>query len=54
MENQNTKIANLKVLISENCSEIEKEIINYYWEFKEYVNLHSSKQVIVKFGIRYT
>lgn len=54
MENQSTKIANLKVLISENCSEIEKEIINYYWEFKEYVNLHSSKQVVGKFGIRYT
>lgn len=54
MENQNIKIANLKVLVSENCSEIEKEIINYYWEFKEYVNLHSSKQVVEKFGIRYT
>lgn len=54
MENQNTKIANLKVLISENCSETEKEIIDYYWEFKEYVNLHSSKQVVQKFGIRYT
>lgn len=48
MENQNTKIANLKVLISENCSEIEKEVIDYYWEFKENVNLYSSKQVIKK------
>lgn len=54
MENQNKKIANLQVLISENCSETEKEIIDYYWEFKENVNLHSSKQVIKKFDLRYT
>ncbi|MBB1194421.1 hypothetical protein DNC80_12190 [Flavobacterium sp. SOK18b] len=54
MEDQNTKIANLKVFISENCSETEKEIIKYYWEFKENEILHYPKQVANTFGIGLT
>ena len=52
MENQNTKIANLKVLISENCSEIEKEIIKFYWEFNETEIVNSPKEVLTAFGLR--
>lgn len=54
MEDQSTKIANLKVFISENCSQTEKEIINYYWEFKENEILHYPKQVASTFGIGLT
>ena len=54
MEDQNTKIANLQVFISEKCSEREKEIINYYWEFKENENFRYPKQVANTFGIGLT
>ena len=54
MEDQNTKIANLQVFISEKCSEREKEIINYYWELKENENFRYPKQIANIFGIGLT
>lgn len=45
MENTPEKIANLQVQISENCSEKEKRIINFYWEFKDTEFVYTTKQV---------
>jgi hypothetical protein len=54
MENQNEKIANLQVLISENCAKKEKEIINFYWEFKDTEFVNTPKQVKEVFEISKT
>lgn len=52
MEDQNMKIANLQVFISDKCSEREKEIIKFYWEFKENEIVNSPKQVFTAFSLR--
>ena len=51
MEDQNTKIANLQLIISENCSEREKEIIKFYWELKDNNFVNTPSQVKNTFGI---
>ena len=51
MEAQNTKIANLQVFISENCSEHEREIINFYWDFKNGEFVNTPTNVKNTFGI---
>lgn len=51
MEDQNTKIANLQLFISDNCSEKDKEIINFYWKFKDTEFLNTPKQVRDTFAI---
>ncbi|SHG41294.1 hypothetical protein SAMN05444396_11180 [Flavobacterium segetis] len=53
MEDQNTKIANLQVKISENCTEKEKQIIELYWEFNKIEVINSPKHVKNTFNIRF-
>lgn len=36
MEKSHEKIANIKIQFSENCTELQNEIIQDYWEFKDY------------------
>lgn len=54
MDTHYTKIANLKVLISQNCTDNEKEIINFYWEVKDTEIVNSPKKVTTTFGIDFT
>ncbi|WBX68202.1 hypothetical protein PG910_08785 [Tenacibaculum dicentrarchi] len=35
MKNQYPKIANIQLQISENCSDLEKEILHFHWEMEE-------------------
>lgn len=51
METANNKIANLKVEISENCTEKEIEIIKVYWELEEIKFVNTPKQIIEKFEL---
>ena len=51
MENTPEKIANLQVKIAENCSEKEKEIIKFYWEFQGTDFVNTPTQVKNTFGI---
>ena len=51
MENTPEKIANLQVKISENCTEVEKEIIQFYWAFQDLESLHTVKCIRKKFEI---
>lgn len=51
METTNNKIINLKVKISENCTEKEIEIIKQYWELEEMKFVNMPKQIIQKFEL---
>ena len=51
METTNNKIANLKVEISENCTEKQVEIISLYWEIEEMKFVNMPKQIIEKFEL---
>ena len=51
MEDQNTKIATLNLIISENCSETEKEIINYYWMRNDLNFVKTVKSICESFEI---
>lgn len=51
MENTNKNTANLQLLISEKCTEKEKEIIHNYWEYKENVFVNTPKKIKEMYGI---
>ena len=51
METTNNKIANLKVEVSENCTEKQVEIIRLYWELEEMKFVNMAKQIIGKFEV---
>ncbi|SDF26637.1 hypothetical protein [Cellulophaga baltica] len=51
MVTTNNKIANLKLEISENCTDKEAEIINQYWELEEMKFVNMPKAIINKFGL---
>lgn len=52
MENQHQKIANINLLISEDCSEEDKKIIQLYWQLQETEFLNTPKSIKQKFNIR--
>ncbi|MDD7915480.1 hypothetical protein [Polaribacter ponticola] len=51
MENQHKKIANLQLHISENCSDLEKEILTAYWEIENNEFVNSVKYIRETFNI---
>ena len=51
MEDQNTKIANLRVQVSEKCTEREKSIIELYWKFNGLGFLNTAKSIMETFEI---
>lgn len=51
MEDQNTKIANLRVQVSEKCTEKEKSIIELYWKFNGLEFLNTAKSIMETFEI---
>lgn len=54
MENQNKKIANPQLFISENTTPREKEILLEYWEFKSNELVNKPKSVKEKFNLSTT
>ncbi|KVV13413.1 hypothetical protein [Flavobacterium sp. TAB 87] len=51
MENTNEKIANLRVQVSEKCTEREKSIIELYWKFDSLEFLSTAKNIMKTFEI---
>ena len=49
MENSHTKTANLKIQFSDNYSELQKEIIENYWGFKDFDIENSPKKCKEKY-----
>jgi hypothetical protein len=54
MEDREEKIVNLQLLVDENCTEKEKEIINFYWELKDTEFVNTQKQLKERFEISQT
>ncbi|WP_299002187.1 hypothetical protein [uncultured Tenacibaculum sp.] len=52
MENQNKQIANIQLHLSENCSDLEKEILQTYWEFNESELVNNPKFIRDKYNLR--
>ena len=51
MENQNKKIANLQLHISESCSDLEKEILQLYWSLEDEEFINTPKSIKKKYDI---
>ena len=51
MEDQITKIVNLRVQVSEKCTEREKSIIELYWKFNGFEFLNTAKSIMETFEI---
>jgi len=51
MENQNKQIANIQLHLSENCSDLEKEILQQYWKLNETEFVNAPKAIKKKYAI---
>lgn len=51
MEDREEKIVNLQLLVDENCTEKEKEIINFYWALEDFEFINTLKQLKERFEI---
>ena len=51
MENQNKQIANIQLHLSENCSDLEKEILQRYWKLNETEFVNAPKAIKKKYAI---
>lgn len=54
MENKNEQIANLQLHITEDCSKIDKKIIDLYWELQNHDFINSPRSIKKKFNITQT
>ena len=54
MGNTNEKISNLRVQVSEKCTEREKSIIELYWKFNGFEFLNTAKSIVDTFEISQT
>ncbi|WP_158729179.1 MULTISPECIES: hypothetical protein [unclassified Flavobacterium] len=51
MGNKNEKISNIRVQVSEKCTEREKSIIELYWKFNGFEFLNTAKSIMETFEI---
>ena len=51
MENQNKQIANIQLHLSENCTDLEKEILQQYWKLNETEFVNAPKAIKKKYAI---
>ncbi|WP_272149760.1 hypothetical protein [Tenacibaculum aiptasiae] len=54
MENQNKQIANIQLHLSENCSDLEKEILEKYWQIEDEEFTNSPRVIKKKYNISQT
>ena len=51
MGNINEKVSNIRVQVSEKCTEREKSIIELYWKFNGFEFLNTAKSIMETFEI---